>query len=309
MLEIREQTFRLVTRNDFDGLVSAALLRRLGLVEEVSFVHPKDMQEGLIELSDGDITAGLPYVDGVHLAFDHHASERSRVGKRENHVVPEDAPSTSRVIYEYFGPRRFSGNFAELLDAVDMIEAADYSRSEVLHPEGWLLLNFILDGRTGLSRYESFRVSTHQLLLQLIDYFGESSADEMLSLPDVEERVRIYRSHEPLLTEQLARCSRVADRCLVVDFLGEEMIYAGNRFVKFALYPDANAGVVISWGFKKQYAVISVERSIFNRTSSVHVGSLLVEYGGGGHANAGTVQVSNDRASSVMAELVDRLRY
>ncbi len=308
MLDSTRAPYRLITRTDFDGVVSAALLRYIGLVEEVMFAHPKDMQDGLIEVSDGDVTAGMPYAQGVRAAFDHHVSERLRVGDTQNLIIPANAPSTSRVIVEYFGKDKFTAAFLELVDAVDTVETLTFSRSEVLNPEGWLLLNFVLDQRTGLARFSRFRLSNHEHLVRLIDYFGTSSVDDILSLPDVVERVEVYRSHEPLLKAQLLRCGRLDGRLLVIDFRGEDQVYAGNRFVKFALFPDCHASVVVAWGFRKERTVVTVERSIFNRTCIVDVGRLLVDYGGGGHANAGTVQVANDRAQSVIAEITEHLR-
>ena len=70
--------YRLVTRSDFDGLVCAVLLKELDLIDDISFVHPKDMQDGVVPITDRDITTNLPYVDGAHLVFDHHASETVR---------------------------------------------------------------------------------------------------------------------------------------------------------------------------------------------------------------------------------------
>lgn len=308
MIDLTSAPYRLITRTDFDGVVCAALLRHIGLVDEVTFAHPKDMQDGLIDVSDGDITAGMPYVEGVRIAFDHHVNERLRVGDTGNLIIPENAPSTSRVIVEHFGPDQFGAGFMELVEAVDTVETLTFSHAEVLSPEGWLLLNFILDQRSGLARFARFRLSNHQLLIQLIDYFGKSPVDEILSLPDVAERVEVYRSHEPLLKSQLLRCGRMEGRLLVVDFRGEDQVYPGNRFVKFALFPDCHASVVVAWGFRKERTVVSVERSIFTRTCVVDVGRLLVDYGGGGHANAGTVQVANDRAPSVITEITEQLR-
>ena len=91
---------RLVTRSDFDGLVCAVLLKELNIIDEIKFVHPKDMQDGTILISDTDITTNLPYVEGVHLAFDHHSSEIARAGGEipDNHIIDPEAPSAARVV-------------------------------------------------------------------------------------------------------------------------------------------------------------------------------------------------------------------
>src|SRR6185436_18521390 len=185
--------YRLVTRSDFDGLVCAVLLKELDLVEDIKFVHPKDMQDGKVPISDRDITTNLPYVPGVHLAFDHHQSEVSRVGKQENHIIDPDAPSAARVVYDHYGGKeRFPTISDELMEAVDQADSAEYSEEEILNPKGWVLLNFLMDARTGLGRFRDFRISNYQLMMQLIDACRHHTVEEILELPDVRERVDMY---------------------------------------------------------------------------------------------------------------------
>ncbi|MFP4115296.1 MAG: exopolyphosphatase [Spirochaetota bacterium] len=304
-----KKRYRLVTRSDFDGLVCAVLLKELDLIDEIKFVHPKDMQDGLIAISDNDITTNLPFVDGVHLAFDHHLSESRRNQNHENYIIDADAPSAARVVYDYYGgSERFTNIPVELMEAVDKGDSANFEMDEVLQPRGWNLLNFIMDARTGLGRFKNFRISNYQLMMDLIDYCREYPIEEILKLQDVRERVDLYREHERLFQEQTRRCSAVHDNVLVVDLRGEETIYAGNRFIKYALFPETNVSVQVIWGFKKQNTVLSVGRSIFNRTSESNIGELMLEYGGGGHLSAGTCQVDNDAADAIVAELIDRLR-
>lgn len=300
--------FRLVTRSDFDGLACAVLLKELDLIDEIKFVHPKDMQDGLIELSDTDITTNLPYVPGVHLAFDHHLSESERNEAAENYIIVPDAPSAARVVYDYYGgAERFTKVPSDLMDAVDKGDSADFTMEEVLEPRGWNLLNFIMDSRTGLGRFKNFRISNYQLMMDLIDYCREYPIEEILTLQDVRERVDLYREHERLFREQTRNCSTVHNNVLVVDLREEEMIYAGNRFIKYAIFPDTNISIQIIWGFQKQNTVMSVGKSIVNRSSKANVGELMLEYGGGGHMSAGTCQVGNEEANRVVEELVERL--
>ncbi|MFW5744057.1 MAG: exopolyphosphatase [bacterium] len=304
-----KKRYRLVTRSDFDGLVCAVLLKELDLIDEIKFVHPKDMQDGLIAISDNDITTNLPYVEGVHLAFDHHLSESRRNAGHDNYVIDPEAPSAARVVYNYYGGADSFPNVpAELMDAVDKGDSANFEMDEVLQPRGWNLLNFIMDARTGLGRFKNFRISNYQLMMDLIDYCREYPIEEILKLQDVRERVELYREHERLFQEQTRRCSTVRDNILVVDLRGEETIYAGNRFIKYALFPETNLSIQVIWGFKKQNTVLSVGKSIFNRSSHANIGELMLEYGGGGHEAAGTCQVDNDAADSIVAEIVERLK-
>jgi nanoRNase/pAp phosphatase (c-di-AMP/oligoRNAs hydrolase) len=300
---------RLLTRSDFDGLVCAVLLTELELIGEIKFVHPKDMQDGRIDVTPADITANVPYVEGVHLAFDHHASEQLRVHTPDNLILDPAAPSAARVVFNYYGGReRFRRISTDMLDAVDKGDTAQFTRDEVLAPERWNLLNFLMDARTGLGRFRNFRISNYQLMRDLIDYCRDYSIEEILQISDVAERVRVYREHQPLFKAQIHEASTVYDNVLMVDLRAFDTIYAGNRFVKYALFPHTNISIQIMWGFKKQNTVISMGKSIFDRSCAVDVGELMHEYGGGGHKNAGTCQIDNDSVQDTLQDLLNRVR-
>jgi nanoRNase/pAp phosphatase (c-di-AMP/oligoRNAs hydrolase) len=300
--------YRLVTRSDFDGLVCAVLLKELDLIDDITFVHPKDMQDGVVPITDRDITTNLPYVEGAHLVFDHHASETLRNEQRDNHVIDPDAPSAARVVYDHYGGREaFPSVPEEIMAAVDKADSARFTMEEVLDPQGWVLLNFVMDARTGLGRFRDFRISNYDLMMELIDACRDHGIDEILALPDVAERVRLYRVQEPRFREQLARCTTVQDNLAVVDLRGEELIHAGNRFMVYALHPEVNISMHVMWGRQKQNVVFAVGKSIFDRSSRTDIGRLLLAYGGGGHPHAGTCQVAHDEAERVQRALVDHI--
>ena len=301
--------FRLVTRSDFDGLVCAVLLKHLDMIDDIKFVHPKDMQDGKIEISDNDITTNLPFVPGVHLALDHHSSEITRnVGERPNHVIHPHAPSAARVVYDHFGGAKvFPAAWDEMMAAVDKGDAAQFNRDEILHPTGWVLLNFLMDARTGLGRFRDFRVSNYQLMMDLIDYCKNHDIGQIMQLPDVKERVDLYFDHEGKFKDQLQRCSTVQKNLVVLDLRNEETIYAGNRFMIYALFPDTNISIHVLWGLKNQNTVFATGKSILDRSSKTNIGELMLKYGGGGHENAGTCQVGNDQATAVLQELTAKI--
>jgi nanoRNase/pAp phosphatase (c-di-AMP/oligoRNAs hydrolase) len=300
--------FRLVTRSDFDGLVCAVLLKQLDLIDDIKFVHPKDMQDGVVEIGPSDITTNLPYVDGVHLAFDHHLSETIRVGKKDNHIIEAEAPSAARVVYNYYGGAvRFPAAWDEMMQAVDQGDSAQYSLEEILNPTGWTLLNYIMDARTGLGRFREFRISNYQLMMNLIDYCRNHTIDDILALPDVKERTDVYFEHAEKFKDQLKRCSTVHQNLVVLDLRKEETIFAGNRFMIYALYPETNISIHVLWGLKKQNTVFAIGKSIVNRSSKTNVGALCLGYGGGGHQNAGTCQVENEIADRVLREIISRI--
>jgi nanoRNase/pAp phosphatase (c-di-AMP/oligoRNAs hydrolase) len=303
------ERYRLVTRSDFDGLVCAVLLQQLGLVEDILFVHPKDVQDGQVDIGPGDIATNLPYAPDAHLVFDHHHSETLRnTTIAPNHVIDPDAPSAARVVYDYYGgAERFPSVSPDLMRAVDQADSAQYSLQEVLAPTGWVLLNFLMDSRTGLGRFRDFRISNYQLMMQLIDACQRYSIEEILELPDVKERVELYHQQAEAFVAQLRRCSSVRGSVVVVDLRAEEVIHAGNRFMVYALFPHSTVSIHVLWGKQRQNTVLAVGKSILNRTSGADIGALMLSYGGGGHANAGTCQVPHNQADGVVEELVGHL--
>lgn len=299
---------RLVTRSDFDGLVCAVLLKKLDLIDDIKFVHPKDMQDGKVPVTDRDITTNLPYVDGVHLAFDHHSSELLRVGKKDNHIIDAEAASAARVVYRYYGGKeRFADIPDDMMEAVDKADSAQFSRDEILNPTGWVLLNYLMDARTGLGRFRDFRISNYDLMMRLIDACLHHTVHEILEMPDVKERVDLYFEHRERFEEQILRCSTVHKKLVVLDLRGEEIIYAGNRFMIYALFPQCNISIHVMWGLKKQNTVLATGKSILDRSSRTNVGEEMLEYGGGGHDAAGTCQIDNDKADEVLKELINKI--
>jgi nanoRNase/pAp phosphatase (c-di-AMP/oligoRNAs hydrolase) len=303
-----EHKFRLVTRSDFDGLVCAVLLRKLGMVDDIKFVHPKDMQDGLIEIGPGDITTNLPFVEGAHLAFDHHLSESLRVDQHPHHIIDPDAPSAAYVVYRYFGgAESFPTAWKPMIDAVNQGDSAQYTIDDILEPKRWTLLNYIMDARTGLGRFGDFRVSNYDLMMKLTEYCASHSIDEILHLPDVLERTDLYFAQQDLFEDQLHRCTTLHDNLAVLDLRDEDIIFAGNRFMIYAMFPTCNMSIHALWGVKKGNTVFAIGKSIVTRTSKTNVGELCLSYGGGGHANAGTCQVANEDASRVLEELITKI--
>ncbi len=299
--------YRLLTRSDFDGLVCAILLKSLGLLDSITFVHPKDVQDGKIEIQETDILTNLPYSPDCYLCFDHHDSEVRRAGEslRKNHILMPDADSAARVLYNWYGGSAvFPQIGEEILEAVDKADSARFTRADILNPQGWELLSFLMDPRTGLGRFRQFRVSNYDLMMSLIDACGRFSINEILKFPDVRERVDLYREHQDLFAAQLRRCTTVHGNLAVLDLRNEETIYVGNRFLIYALFPECSLSMHVLWGLKQQNTVLAIGRSILNRTSKTRIDELVVPYGGGGHAAAGTCQVENGSASQIIEEII-----
>lgn len=310
LLPEQNKKYRLITRSDMDGLVCAILLKELGIINDVMFAHPKDMQDGKVDVTGNDITTNLPYVETAYISFDHHASEVERVGEsKPNHVIISDAASAARVVYDYFGGAEAFPNIGEeMMIAVDKADSAGFTREDIINPGGWELLSFIMDSRTGLGRFHDFNISNYQLMMNLIDACHENqNIDDILDLPDVKERAELYRQHQNKFKEQLERCSVIVDNVVMLDLRNEDTIWPGNRFMIYALFPQTSVSVHVLWGRNKQNTVIAVGKSILNKTSKTKIGELMLDYGGGGHDAAGTCQVSNLKADEIIDEIIGQI--
>lgn len=302
---------RLVTRSDFDGLVCAMILKEIKLVDEIKFVHPKDVQDGKIDLSENDITTNLPYDERVGLCFDHHESELSRnssaVGEGK-WIIEGEAKSAARVVYNYYKDKYDLGRISdEIMWAVDKGDSADFTIDEVRDPKGWVLMNFLMDARTGLGRFHDFRISNYDLMMELIDYCLDHKIDDVLKLPDVQERVDMYFKQQDLFKEQLSRVSKQIGRCVVVDLRDQDPIYTGNRFFIYTMFPDAYFSIHVAWGFRKQNTAVMIGKSIFKDSPDVdkNIAEITLKYGGGGHKNAGTCQLDNDKVDELLPDILD----
>ena len=302
---------RLVTRSDFDGLVCAMILKEKDLIDEIKFVHPKDVQDGKIELTENDITTNLPFDPRSGLVFDHHESElirNTRIANPDKYIIDPDAKSAARVVYDYYGGKEGLPRISEeLMTAVDKGDSADFTLDEILHPTNWVLMNFIMDARTGLGRFHDFRISNYDLMMELIDYCVNHTVEEVLEIPDVKERVDLYFEQQEKFIEQIKRISRVEDKVVVIDLRNEETIYAGNRFMIYALYPETQISVHVAWGFRKQNTAVMIGKSIVNKVSEANIGELCLQYGGGGHKNAGTCQLDNDKVDELLPDIIKAL--
>ena len=305
-----KKKFRLVTRSDFDGLVCAVLFKELGMINDIKFVHPKDMQDGTIDITANDITTNLPYVAGAHLAFDHHLSETLRLDEiPENYITIPEAPSAARVVYDYYGGKEaFPSVSEEMMEAVDKGDYAQLSEDEIIKPNGWILLNYLMDARTGLGRFRHFRISNYQLMMELIDMCRTQDIEDILYNPDVRERVVEYMEQAGPFKEQLKRCAKIDGNVLVLDLREEDTIHVGNRFMIYALFPEVNVSIHVIWGLRQQNTVFAIGKSITNRSSKSNIGEICLGYGGGGHENAGTMQVENDVVPERLAEVTARLK-
>ena len=303
---------RLVTRSDFDGSVCAAILQELDLVDDILYIHPRDLQDKKVAITDNDIVANVPFVEGCGLWFDHHSSEQERLGLEGRFKgASELLPSAAEVIYNYYKENETYAErlkkFKDLVRITGIADSARYSREDILNPQGWVMLSFIADPRTGLGYKRSFRISNFDLMKQLPGLLRTKTVEEILSLPDFQERVRAYCEETQKYQALLRQQTRIVGDAIVIDFRGIKDIPVGNRFMEFVLYPEQNISLRVVDGRNNKFTMISIGHSIINRTSRVDVGSLALKYGGGGHRQVGTCQVEKDEADRVVKELLQAI--
>ena len=303
--------YKLLTRADLDGIMSATLLKKFGMVDDIEFCHPKDMQDGKIEVTDNNIITNLPYNENAHFVFDHHFSEDVRAyNRKSNHIINPVAKSATRVIYEYFGGAdKFPKEWGDMLDSVDKADSGNVTEEEIKNPKGWLMLNYLLDPRTGLGRYDSkFRLKNFDFMRYVIDLIQSTSdIQEILDAPDVKARVDFYMVEQEKFIEQLKRCSTVKDKVVIVNYKDEDEIHVGNRFMVYTLFPQCNVSIHKIMSKDKTKTVFAVGKSVINRTSQLNVAELMAEHGGGGHRNAGTCQVLHSEADKVLENIIENL--
>ncbi len=299
---------RLITRSDFDGLACGALLLEAGIIDSWTFAHPKDIQDGLVPVTENDVLANVPFVEGCGLWFDHHSSEEERVKykgkyKGESRITP----SCARIIYEYYGGKEKFPQFDDLMAAVDKVDSGNLTRDEILNPQGWILVGFLMDPRTGLGRFRNFTISNYQLMEKLLVCCRTMTTAEILAMPDIQERIELYNEQTELFKKMVAEHTRVERDVIISDLRGVDPIYTGNRFLIYSLYPEQNISAWIVSGKGGKGCSVAVGYSILNRTSSVNVGSLMLKYGGGGHKAVGTCQFADEDIAEKLPKLLDEL--
>lgn len=298
----------LVTRSDFDGLVCATILKELEIINTWTFVHPKDLQDGIVKVTANDVLANVPFVPGCGMWFDHHSSEQERVQDVEFKGVSRLEKSAARIIYDYYGGKEKLPHFEEMLNAVDKVDSGNLNMDDVLNPKGWVLLGFIMDPRTGLGRFRDFKVSNYSLMEKLIEMCRVRNIDEILADSDVKERIEKYEEQNDMFKIMLLEHSKIYDNVIVTDLRNVSPIYTGNRFLIYAMYPEQNISIWIVDGRNKQNAAIAVGHSILNRTSKTDVGALLLQYNGGGHRQVGTCQIPYDACDTVIEAFIEKMK-
>ena len=290
---------RLITRGDLDGLTCAVLVKQKESIDELAFAHPRDMQDGLVEVKKGDIIANLPYHENAGLWFDHHDSESSAADVSNFKGLYGVAPSAARLVYKYYDDRALD-KFGEMLAETDRVDSARLAVEDVLRPEGWVLLSYTLDPRSGLGQFQ-------QYFKKLVDLAADTRIEDILQDSEVANRTSRFLDEQERFEAVTLECSYLDRNVIITDFRELDTSPVGNRFLIYTIYPQGNISVRLFWGKGRRNIVAAIGLSIFNRGSTINVGNLCAEFGGGGMRGAGTAQFDVDVAERKIRELIERI--
>jgi hypothetical protein len=294
---------RIVTRGDLDGLSCALILTACEKVDVIELVHPQEISERRFQIRSDDIVANLPYHPKCAMWFDNHLlTDKNATPPRGFVGRYAQAPSAARVVYDHYLPDHPELKRFELLLAdTDRFDSAQLTLDDIIAPKGYILLAYTLDPRTGLGAFQEY----FHLLLSA---FERKTLHEVLRLPDVQERVQRMREQDRAFRDVTLAHSRMEGTVVVTDFRPLTNIPVGNRFLVYTLFPEANLSVRIHWNPRRDGVIVSVGRSILNRSSRANVGVLLSMFGGGGHAGAGSCQLTADVADARIQEILGLLK-
>jgi oligoribonuclease NrnB/cAMP/cGMP phosphodiesterase (DHH superfamily) len=259
-------------------------------------------------LTENDIIANAPFVEGCGLWFDHHCSEHERLQFAGNYTgASELAPSAAQVVYRYFenknGYHKKLKKLKELVAAADIVDSAQFAQDDILNPQGYFLLSFISDPRTGIGLRHTFRISNLELMKQMPRLLRTKSVEQILAMPDFHQRIQVYFDEAERYKQFVLENSCIKGHAIVIDFRDVENPPIGNRFLEYVLHPEQNISIRVADGKNQGVTMISVGHSIINRTSQVNVGSLTLRYGGGGHRQVGACQVNCEDADKIVNEM------
>ena len=292
---------RLVTRGDLDGLVSAVLIREMENIDQTELIHPQDITDKRFIVRKDDILANLPYHPDCGMWFDHHVltDSNEKPGGTFKGLYRQ-APSTARVILEYYKDPKLN-RFETLVSETDRMDSARLNENDVLNPQGYILLGYTMDPRSGLGTFKDY-------FLSLMDALRDQSIEQILQMPEVKNRIDRMKSEWEQFKQLTIQHSKMEKNVVITDFRDVDPVPVGNRFLVYTLFPEANVSVRIHWGPKKQHVAVVVGHAIFNRTCQVNVGELMSEYGGGGHYGAGSALIWEESSAEEIREIIRKLQ-
>ncbi len=294
----------LITKLDFDGLVCAAMLtQKKPDIKEILFSTAREIEtrDILFDINPDDILAHLPYYPGVGTWFSNHDWEHfgtddlARVDGKWG-----EACCTAELVKNYFEEGGLEG-YDPLIEVAARIECANLNEEDVLAPRSWMLINYTLDPRFPADR--EYGVHLTEMLRSTMP------AEEVLGDAEVAARVAKYKDAESQFVEELKTHSRLEGNVIITDFRDMGIAPRPNRYRVFLEFPEGNVQARIErHPGNPNNLLVSVSKSIFNRTlKKTHLGQMMEQYGGGGVDGAATCAIK-DKADLRIKMIIDALR-
>jgi len=294
---------RIVTRGDFDSLISSVLLSLTHKIDDVLITNPYEIRTG-IEITENDIVANLPYHKNCGYWFDHHYNEEDSAQKADFNGFFKIAPSCSRVIFEYYQDKNNIHLYEKIVEIADKIDSGQFSVDEITNPYGWFLIERTLhafDPTGSLGNYGEYFES-------LMEWIKTISLSEILLSDDVQQRIEHVRSEHKLFVSALRECTRIDGNVIITDSRKLRYFPNGNRYLIYTMYPEQNVSISIFNKRNTDISIIFCGHSIFKRTCNSDVNSILRKYNGSGRMSAGTCVVKQNEANNILNSIVDELK-
>jgi oligoribonuclease NrnB/cAMP/cGMP phosphodiesterase (DHH superfamily) len=299
---------KIITHNDFDGIVSASICAWVLKIERLVFTGPLSITKSQITITEKDVVCDLPYPLQCGLWFDHHEGNLQELEYRriDSKSIPgrfDLKPSCSRVVYEYFSERKeLPFYFLQAVEESDVIDSFSYSSIEDWRKEtpgkvidSTLKLRF----RTNEEQFSHMRNLVHEL--------RNRSIEEVSHLDFVQKRLKQYREEEGRMLRIIENSSFFLEQdkrreIIVIDLTSYQRRPHLIKNLAFLTYPEA-LGVLevynlIDQGVKTTDLGFSMSLSINgNRQGKTkNIGEIMRGLNiGDGHpgAAAGTVRCSS----------------
>ncbi len=289
---------RIVTRPDFDGVVCAVLLELAEhITEPIKWIEPGDVQQGAVEIKNGDIMANLPHDERCSVWFDHHVSNTPALKTAGAFRL---APSAAGIVYKYYREKGLlKRDFDELVAQTDIIDAARLTEDQVVNFQNY---PYILLSMTVKNRDESDPPYWNRLV-SLLKSMG---INDVMEDKEVKKRAACVREENMVFERHLRKYTKTRAGITITDFRDLDTVPMGNRFLVYHLFPDTIAGITIRKKNRdNKHILLSVGKSIFNNKSQVNIGRLLSNYNGGGHDGAGGCTLDVESADADIREIIN----
>ncbi len=290
---------RIITHNDFDGIISACICSYCLGVNFFVFTGPRVVAEARLPITHRDVVCDLPYPLECGLWFDHHEGnlEEVRYRKIDPATIPgrfEALPSCAHVVYNHFHDRHLPDHFPELVAQADILDAFDYKDIEDWRQETPAK---IIDGAIKLD--DKDRELKWQFMRSLILQLKERPLTAVADSPSVRKRYRAYLLEEEKMLQQVAgEISFLPQdsehKIIIIDLTRHNRQPHILKQLAFLLHPQALAVIEINSIFRNQVKSndFSISMSLSLNFNSIEhtkdVGDIMRTLNiGSGHPGAG----------------------